>query len=271
MLDQTKPENIGGGETPTYEPLKSVQCVAFSDTKERKRNMRYSMGLGLKNIGEMQVSPGETIAIVCGGPSLNKTHEQIKSFKNIMVCGSSHDHAIRLGIKPTLSIECDPDPRQVSFYQEKSDATYLVSSRCHRSMFKHLKYRELRLWHMWEPDIGKPAYKGQGAFICGATVALAAIPVALTMGYHDMHFFGFDSCFDNPEEHHAYPCTEYSAMLSVRVGHPETGKQFLTTATWAGQAQQYQEMRKNWGHLFRATVHGDGLIAEIEKQGAPSV
>lgn len=268
MLDRTNPENMGGGESPAYSPLAPVQCVSFADTKERLKNMRYAFKQNLPRVMDWRPSTGHRIAIVCGGPSINQTYKEVSGFQNVMVCGSSHDHAVRLGIKPTLSIECDPDPKQVSFYQEKSEAVYMVASRCHRSMFKHLKDRNVRLWHMFENDLGKPPYKGEGAFICGATVALAAIPVAMTLGFTDMHFFGFDSCFESPEEHHAYPCTEYSQIIDVRVGDPVNGRKFMTTATWAGQAQQYQEMRKNWGHLFKSTVYGDGMIAEIEKQGA---
>ena len=119
---------------------------------------------------------------------------------------------------------------------------------------------------MWEADLGKPAYNGEPAFICGATCVLAAIPVALTMGYKNFHFFGFDSSFENEKEHHAYPQPEYAQMLTVKVGDPEKGKEFRTTATWVGQAQQFEQMKNNWGHLFKATIYGNSLTAEMAKQ-----
>ena len=63
-----------------------------------------------------------------------------------------------------------------------------------------LRDREIYLWHMWEADLGKPIYKGEPAFMCGATVLLAAIPVALSLGYREFHFFGIDSSFESIDE-----------------------------------------------------------------------
>jgi hypothetical protein len=133
-------------------------------------------------------------------------------------------------------------------------------------MFNRLKDREIRLWHMWESELGKPPYKGEPAFVCGATVVLAAIPVSITMGYKHLHFFGFDSSFESYDNHHAYPQPEYSQQITVKVGDPVNGREFKTTATWAGQAQQYQDMRRHWP-FFNATIYGDSLMAEVERLG----
>ena len=251
---------------PVFQPVSKVTCISFSDTKERKRNMRWCMhkNRGFKRITEV-IAPGtdKEIAIVAGGPSLNKTYKEVNKFEYIMTCGSSHDHALRRGIKPTYHIECDPSLHQIKMYNEPSNAKYLISSRCHKSMFNKLKGRDIYLWHMWEADLGKPIYNSEPAFICGATVVLSAIPVALVMQFKRMHFFGFDSSFESREEHHAYPQPETAQMLSVKVGDPVTGREFQTTATWLGQAQQFEEMRNHW--QFDATIYGDSLTAEMER------
>ena len=249
-----------------FQPVQKVTCISFSGTKERKRNMRWCMhkDRGFKRITELVMQRKcHDIAIVAGGPSLNETYKEVSKFENVMTCGSAHDHAIRLGIKPTFHIECDPSLYQTKMYQEKSDAKYLVASRCHKSMFKKLAGREIYLWHMWEGDLGKPIYNGEPAFVCGATVVLSAIPVALMMMFKHLHFFGFDSSFESKEEHHAYPQPETAQMLSVKVGDPVNGREFQTTATWLGQSQQFEEMRNNW--VFDATIYGDSLTAEMEK------
>lgn len=261
MLDQTE-----GGVKPTFQPVQKVTCVSFSNPKERKRNMRWCMhkDRGFKRITELvMMRQNHDIAIVAGGPSLNETYKEVSKFENVMTCGSAHDHAIRLGIKPAFHIECDPSLHQTKMYEEKSNAKYLVASRCHRSMFKKLSGREIYLWHMWEADLGKPIYNSEPAFICGATVVLSAIPVALMMLFKHMHFFGFDSSFESKENHHAYPQPETAQMLQVKVGDPISGRTFQTTATWLGQAQQFEEMRNHW--VFDATVYGDSLTAAMEK------
>ena len=250
-------------------PLMPVQCVSFLDKKGRRKNVRWSLSkqAGLKRIALLHLTQemhSEVLSVVGGGPSLNTTYKDVKG--DVMVIGSVHDHAIKLGIKPKWSIECDPTVDQVKFYKEKSDARYLVCSRCDKSMFHHLKGRDLYLWNMWEADLGKPLYKGEPAYICGATVLLAALPVALSLGYRQFHFYGIDSSFQSIDAHHAYgDVPETSQHIKVKVGDPNKGKEYETTATWIGQAQQYQEMVTHWGHIFKGTFHGDGMLAEMER------
>jgi hypothetical protein len=230
--------------------------------------MRWCMVPGkFKRLTELMLSDRDKrdhIAIVAGGPTLNETYQDAMKFDAIMSCGSSHDHVVSLGIKPTYHVECDPSWHQVKMYRENPEGTkYLVSSRCSKSMFDRLKGRDIYLWHMWEGDLGKPVYRGEPAFVCGATVVLSAIPVALTLGYKHLHFFGFDSSFKSKEQHHAYAQPETAQMLQVRVGDPVNGRLFETTATWAGQVQQFEDMRNHWP--FECTVYGDSLTAEVER------
>lgn len=253
-----------------YLPLSPVQCVSFLDKKGRRKNLRWSLSkkANIKRIGllhTVQQTHAGKLSIIGGGPSLNENYSEIVG--DTMVCGSAHDHAVKLGIKPTWAVECDPSLGQVKFYSRKPEGTkYLVASRCDKTMFHALKDRDVYLWHMWEQDLGKPAYKGEPAFVCGATVLLAAIPVALTLGYREFHFYGVDSSFKSIEEHHAYgDVPESSQHIKVKVGDPEKGKEFETTATWIGQAQQYQEMVQHWGHMFKGTFHGGGMLAEMER------
>ncbi len=267
MGNITIPQTAEGVDTP-FAPLAKVQCVSASDTKMRKRNMRWCMVPGkFKRVQELvlpEIGTRQDIAIIGGGPTLNDTYKEAMKYEHIMTCGSSHDHAVKLGIKPTFHIECDPSWHQVKNYREQPEGTkYLVSSRCSKSMFDRLKGRDIYLWHMWEGDLGKPVYRGEPAFVCGATVVLSAIPVALTLGWKHLHFFGFDSSFPSETEHHAYEQAETAAMLTVKVGDPVNGRDFKTTATWAGQVQQFEDMRNHWP--FECTVYGDSLTAEVER------
>lgn len=253
-----------------YHPINPVQCVSFLDKTGRRKNTRWSLSkkANIKRIGilqQVQQTHSGKLSIIGGGPTLNDTYKDITG--DTMVCGSVHDHAIKLGIKPTFAIECDPTISQTKFYKNKVEGTkYLVASRCDRTMFFHLRDRDVYLWHMWEQDLGKPIYKGEPAFICGATVLLAALPVALTLGYREFHFYGVDSSFKSFDEHHAYgDVPESSQHLRVKVGDAQNGREFETTATWIGQAQQYQDMRNHWGHMFKGIFHGDGMLAEMER------
>ena len=261
-------ETEAGAEAPAYVVINKVECVSFSNSKERKRNMRWCMNKHrkIRRLFDMPMPKEEErtdIAIVAGGPSLNDTFEEVKKYKYIMTCGSVHDHAIKLGIKPTYHVECDPSHYQIRNYHEDSNANYLVSSRCNKVMFKKLQDRNVFLWHMWEQDLGKPIYQGEPAFVCGATVTLSAIPIAIALQFKHMHFFGFDSSFKDKEQHHAYHQPEKAQMLKIKVGDQINGKEFETTATWVGQAQQFEDMQNHWG--FKSTFYGESLMAEIQR------
>ena len=268
MLEEGKQVDDGAGPvTPTHHPILPVQCISYLPKGPRRRNVRWatSKKANIKRMKTLYVyTPMHNgrLSIVGGGPSVNETYKDIKG--EVMVCGSMHDHAIRLGIKPDYVVECDPHPDQKRFYTQTSDAKYFVASRCDRATFDHLKGRDVYLWHMWEQDLGKPVYKGEPAINCGATVVLSAIPIAISLSYNEFQFYGIDSSFPDPEHHHAYDCPEEATKLVVRVGNPDTGREFHTTATWVGQAQQYQQMAQVWG--FKARFHGDGMLAEMERQ-----
>lgn len=274
MLEETnKQVDDGGGPvTPTHHPIMPVQCISYLPKGPRRKNVRWatSKKANIKRMTSLYVfypPHNGKLSIVGGGPSVNETYKDIKG--DVMVCGSCHDHAIRLGIKPTYVIECDPHTNQKQFYTEKSDAKYFIASRCDKSTFLHLRDRDVYLWHMWEGDLGKPVYRGEKALNCGATVLLSAIPLALSLSYGEFNFYGVDSSFPDPDQHHAYPCPEEATKMVVRVGNPDTGKEFHTTATWVGQAQQYQQMCQMWG--FKGTFHGDGMLAEMERQAGRQV
>ena len=266
MLD-TAQAMEGGGDAPVFHPVNKVQCIAFADNKERKRNMKYAFSLNLPRLQSLVRTQSESLAIVAGGPSLNKTYKKISRFRNIMSCGSSHDHVIKLGIKPTYHIDCDPHVTHANNFREEGPPglNYLIASRCHRSLFKRLKDKRVYMWHMWEEELGKKMYRGEPAFICGASVILAALPMALSMGFKNINFFGFDCSFEKDEEHHAYPQKEDAQIMTARVGDPVNGRDFRTTATWIGVAQQFEDMQNHWGHLFKTTIHGDNMIADMQK------
>jgi hypothetical protein len=121
-LDNQVQQTAGEGQSPSFAPLAKVQCISASDTKMRKRNMRWCMVPGkFKRLTELMLSDRDKrdhIAIVAGGPTLNETYQDAMKFDAIMSCGSSHDHVVSLGIKPTYHVECDPSWHQVKMYRE---------------------------------------------------------------------------------------------------------------------------------------------------------
>src|SRR5437762_9644704 len=61
---------------------------------------------------EFQTLP---IAIVCSGPSLKDSWEEIKPFQIVLTCSGAHDFLIERGIIPTYHMETDPRQHKAIF------------------------------------------------------------------------------------------------------------------------------------------------------------
>lgn len=210
---------------------------------------------------------GVPLAICAGGPSLKENlHLVYEHFDHVMVCGSAHDFLIEWGIDPTYSVHCDGSGEALEFMKLRSPSTqYLMASQCDPALYHNLLRSSVSMWHC----AGAVSdFQGEPAIAGGCTVGLRALNVAITLGYFDLHFFGFDSCFADVEHQHAYPYVEGDTSnrrtFMVRVGG-EGGREFLTNPLFLAQAQHFQEMVAKFGFMFKPTVYGDGIIAEILK------
>lgn len=210
------------------------------------------------------------LAIVAGGPSLKTTLEELEPYRhNIMVCGSAHDHVVSLGYVPRYAVFCDPDPIMLNYVRKPHpQTTYLLASHCNANLFDALRHFPIAMWHpagIASKEEEDRIYHAEPRIGGGCTVTLRAIPLAIMLGYSNQHFFGFDSCISE-EEHHAYAAEDVSKPIDVRVG--ENGRTFHAPGYLLAQAQQFQSIvLKGYGHLFTPTIHGDGLIAEIMREG----
>lgn len=209
---------------------------------------------------------GKPLAMCAGGPSLKdflgKVHED---FTDVMVCGSAHDFAVMNGIDPTYSVQLDGAPEAKNFFNLRVPNTqYLIASQCDPVMFEGLKPEQVSMWNCagCVDD-----FKGEPSIGGGCTTTLRAINLAIMMGYHDLHLFGFDSCFEDVLNQHAYEYEEWGTNLDSFLVNVDGGKAFTSNSLFLAQAQQFQEMCRNFGHMFEPHVYGDGLIAEMIKVG----
>src|SRR5262249_8099191 len=91
----------------------------------------------------------EPIALVCSGPSLAQTWEEIKGFYKILTCSGAHNFLIERGIVPTWHAETDPRAHKACFVKPSHAAVeYLIASNCHPDLFDALEGRTVRLWHV---------------------------------------------------------------------------------------------------------------------------
>lgn len=262
---------IGDGAEPVFHTISTIdtKMEAHHTPEVISRNVRSCMARRyplLHQIPDYGKWKGKPIALAAGGPSLNSTLAELREFEIVMACGSAHDHLVESGIKLTYAANCDPDRLATKFFSSPQNGChYLIASMCDPAVFDALEGHEITSWHsrggvpdeFYAPD---PIVQG------GCTITLRALNIAIMLGFHDIHFFGFDSSYE--DHHHAYEYTidgvdiENSPRILAQVNG---GKVFQTTYGFLAQATHFQECVKNYGFMFNPTVHGNGLIAEMMK------
>lgn len=242
--------------------IPDTQCAEPDEVLARNVAKRLDSDLPrlhhLPGYGKFKPGP---LAIVAGGPSLNKTLDDLCEIGPKMVCGSAHDHLVSLGIVPDYAVICEPDAIAVNYLKNPvPSCKYLIASSCHDNLFERLEGFDVTIWN--SAGIDPSNFRGEPMIQGGCTVTLRALNIAIVLGHLNLHFFGLDSSFEDAG--HAYEANwEDQTPIEVQVG----GKRvFKTTKAWLAQALHFQEQLKQTGWMFEPTIHGDGLIAEIVKQ-----
>lgn len=208
----------------------------------------------------------EPIAVVCFGPSLNDTWEEIKRFKYIMSTSGAHRFLIDRGIIPNWHVEVDPREHKTKLLgQPHPDVEYLISSTCHPALFDHLEGYNVKLWHVFtnEEDTVRLFPAGEWSITGGCSVGLRALTIARFLGFTDLHVFGMDGCYKNDKSHadtHPNPFPRQQCEYS--------GKTYLTSVAFLEIAKQtFHELDQMPD--VKATFYGDGLVQEMAKNYIP--
>lgn len=231
----------------------------------------------LHQLPEFKKIKSEPIALVGGGPSLKETKEELKNYKNIMVCGSAHDYLIKNNITPNYAVFCDPDAISANYLTiPDKKVNYLISSGCHRAVYDAMQGCKITQWHCYSDDYLKHQAELDTDFQAvggGCTVGLRSLSIALMLGYSDVHFFGFDSCLGVNKEHHAYDFTDeekeqLGEIYQVRLGMNEKidkEKVFYCAGYQLAQCSHFKDFYTHYHKYFTATFHGEGLLTELMK------
>jgi len=282
-------EDIKPAEAPPFQLLKEIQTQAATDADTSTRNIIINSKRNLpwfQEIPEFQKVKGKDkkIALIGGGPSIEKYVDDIKQFKTTMVCGSPNDWAMKNGIVPTYSVICDPDPISVNYFQKLDTETrYMLATCCDPKIFDHIlkgNNKQVIMWHCHSYDAeerlkaANADVKYHYALGGGCTVGLRALSMAISMGYSNIHMFGYDSCLGENDKHHAYDFSDASEELGkiykIKIGGFEKPDDDSRTFHCAGyqlaQAEHFRTFFQQYYNIFTPTIYGDGLIAEFIKR-----
>lgn len=252
-----------------------VNCVPCQTTETSVQHINASFERNLPRLFGLVIKPGaiqwkeEPIAIIGGGPSLGYTLDKARDFKMTMVCGTAHDHVVEQGITPTIAVLYDPIPENVDWFKKPQKETlYCIASHSHPAVFDHFKDYNVCIWHPLG-DVPTEYYRNEAALGGGCMVTLRAINIAMFLGYWNQHIFGLDSCYLPDGKTHAYDNWTPPHALEVRIGNPETGRQFKTSMGMLAQAEQFFQQAEMSRKLMKCTVYGDNMIAEMIRTGQP--
>lgn len=253
------------------EPFTNVEGVLVEmamPVEKVRENIALARKRNLRSITELPEWRGDAkIAIVGGGPSLKDTLPELRKFERIMAAGSVHDFLMENGIEPTWCVITDPDPIMAEYLRRPGkECTYLVATQCDGRVFEALKGCYVATWNcggdestfgLWE--------SGEKLIGGGCTVGTRSMVIAMTFGFFEQDLFGFDSCL-RTDEHHAYPFATNMETVGetheIAVGG-DGGRKFTIARYHMGQIFDFKKLLAVYGHRFKVTVHGEGVLAEI--------
>lgn len=213
----------------------------------------------------------EPCAVVCFGPSLAETWEQIKEFKYVFSCSGSHRFLVERGIIPTWHVEVDPRAHKVKLIgPPHADVEYLIASTCHPAVFDHLDGYNVKLWHVFDgkEDALRTLPHGEWALTGGCSVGLRVLTIARFFGFTDQHVFGMDGNQGKTGKHadvHPSQAKDYALVEYP----PGSGTEWQTTTAFLEAARgTFHEL--NQMPDVKATFHGEGLVQAMAKDYVPA-
>jgi len=223
---------------------------------------------------KLRISAGtvtsDPIALVCYGPSLNDTWEQIKDFKYVMSCSGAHKFLVERGIIPTWHVEVDPRAHKTLLIGTPQQETeYLIASTCHAAVFNLLEGHNVKLWHVFDgaEDALRTLPPNEWALTGGASVGLRTMTIARFLGFTNQHIFGMDGCAGASGKHAAaHPAQPKHHYI---VEFPENSGQM-----WETTPSMLEVARGTWHELnqmpdVRATFYGHGLVQAMADHYVP--
>ena len=255
---------IGGGTSAQLELVGNTDGDAVRSNIERCEADPDSQWL-------RPVDPHSHVAIICaGGPSIKDEIPSLQAHArtggHIFACNNVPRLLHAYGINTDFHVVLDARPENAAFVSGIGQNTVcLYASQCDASVHDAGGDRVVS-WH--------PAFEGildivgqnkERTYIGGGTTCgMKAATIAWTLGYREIHLYGFDSCYRDGE-HHAYPqsLNDHEQIIDV-----EYNQFHYKCAPWMiQQAEDFEVFAPQlMDHGAKLFVHGTGLIPDIANQ-----
>jgi len=239
-------------------------------------NLRYAIRQGHPQVWA-QPPHGEEVCIVCGGPSLADTEQELVNLwhagAKVVTVNGAYRWCLDRHIKPHAQVMVDARAFNARFVEpDRPGVRYLLASQCHPAIWDAVQGRPLvGIWHALDKtDPGAAIldeyYCGQWqGIVGGTTVGTRAIGLCRTLGFLRMHLFGMDACYLGGQSH-GYAQPENAADQRIQVTFqstmdPTDARVFEVTPWHLKHLEDTLRFIKHSGKYFALAVHGDGLLA----------
>lgn len=237
-------------------------------------NIDINIRRDLLTLGEAPVHDGVAV-LVGGGPSLVADIEQIRaraaSGQVIFALNNTALYLREHGIEADWLVVIDCRPENLRFLEGFPAKNYMLSPQCDPVLFNHLVRQNVVTLLPSIEGMRERLPKDFHRCIMiggGITVGLTAMAAAFTMGFRDLHLFGYDSSDADDGEAHAYPQSQ-TGPEQKRLEAWFHGRKFRCSFAMYAQADKFP----GFAHLLAEegaaiSVHGDGLLPSIAREMA---
>jgi len=187
------------------------------------------------------------LTVLANGPSAKRAALD----GDVLALNGALKVCLERGVVPKYWAACDPQEMVADFLKDAPDeTTYLVCSKCHPKVFDALEGKKVLVWHLDDAvDWGNP-------IVSAVSITLVAFELMERLGYSAFETWGWDGCYVDGESH-AAPQAHGGSDITMLVGD----KRYLTTTTWAAEAQDAVNLFKAMPHQI--VVRGGGMLGAI--------
>ena len=240
-----------------------------------EENIRYCLSLNLPRLSKLNAPTDFRSIFVGGGPSLNNYAfklEEMALTSDVFALNGSYAWLKERGVLADYHVIADARPENAQFIDPDAKCTYLIASHCDKSVFDAVKDKTVIVWHRGHDgmqDIVDPKRDQYIAYISGgSTVGMVSLSIAYTLGYRDMHIFGYDSSYLGNEGHaYSQPLNDDDRTLEVDV----YDRTFKSSPWMVAQVNEYMMLAPTLVEMgCQITTYGDGMLQHANQWMAES-
>ena len=256
---------IGGGGSLEMD----MQPNVAPDVMEN--NIKYCLSLGLPHLDKLKDLKFNNAVFVGGGPSLQHYGMMLanmdKTANDFVALNGSYMWLKERGVLAKYHVIADARPENADFIDLEADCQYLIASHCDKAVFDKLAGKNVLVWHRGHDGMQNLVDPDRTKYIAyisgGSTVGMVALSILYTLGYRNLHLFGYDSSYLG-DQGHAYPQTLND---NDRVIDIEVHNRVFRAAPWMiAQSNEYTQLAPALIELgCEITTYGNGLLQHINQ------